>query len=113
LTAKGVFVIEAFVPDLTRFTRNQNTEVSSLDALSVRLEASRHDRALQRVDSHHVLITEAGIKLYPIKMRYAWPSELDLMARLAGLQLRDRWADWGRQQFTSGSSSHVSVYERA
>ena len=51
--------------------------------------------------------------MYPIQIRYAWPSELDLMARLAGLRLRHRWGDWRRGPFTAGSGSHISVYERA
>ena len=50
--------------------------------------------------------------MYPGRLRYAWPSELDLMARLAGLRLRHRWADWRRSPFTSQSPSHVSIYER-
>ena len=50
--------------------------------------------------------------MYPGRLRYVWPSELDLMARLAGLRLRQRWADWRGSAFTSGSRSHVSVYER-
>ena len=50
--------------------------------------------------------------MYPVQIRYAWPSELDLMAQLAGLRLRERWADWAQSPFTSSSASHVSVYER-
>jgi hypothetical protein len=51
--------------------------------------------------------------MYPVRLRYVWPSELDLMARLAGLTLRDRWGGWDRQPFTAASTNHVSVYERA
>ncbi len=67
----------------------------------------------QRVVSQHVLLSEQGIRLYPVQIRYAWPSELDLMARLAGLQLRHRWAGWAQEPFTATSGSHVSVYARA
>ena len=51
--------------------------------------------------------------MYPVEIRYAWPSELDLMARLAGLRLRERWGGWGREAFDASSGAHVSVYERA
>jgi hypothetical protein len=51
-------------------------------------------------------------RFYPVQIRYAWPSELDLMARLAGLRLRQRWGGWRRESFTASSTSHVSVYKR-
>ena len=57
-------------------------------------------------------ITERGIRLYPVVTRYAWPAELDLMARLAGLYLEQRWAGWSGEPFTADSPSHVSVYRR-
>ena len=53
-----------------------------------------------------------GVRLYPIVTRYAWPSELDLMARIAGLRLKDRWAGWNGEPFTATSPRHVSVYAR-
>ena len=67
----------------------------------------------QVVDFRHLYLTEEGIRIYPGRLRYVWPSELDLMARLAGLRLRERWGDWRSSPFTSQSRSHVSVYERA
>jgi hypothetical protein len=66
----------------------------------------------QRQVSHHFTATENGFRHYPIPFRYVWPSELDLMARLAGLRLRDRWGDWRGAPFTEQSRSHVSVWER-
>ena len=114
LTDDGVFVVEAFVPDVTRFTRHQNAGVDDLDSDSVRLEASRHDPVHQRVDSQHVVLRRGeAVEMYPVSIRYSYPSELDLMARLAGLTLRDRWGGWNREPFTSESKFHVSVYERA
>ena len=110
LTDDGFFVIEAFVPDMTRYTRGQNTQVSLVEMDRIRLDASLHDTVDQRVESQHVIISEAGIKLLPVTLRYAWPSELDLMARLAGLRLRERWSDWDRSSFNAGSRKHVSVY---
>ena len=77
------------------------------------LETSVHDRAAQRVVSQHVLLSDRGVQLFPVQLRYAWPSELDLMARLAGLRLRERWGGWSREPFTAASASHVSVYGRA
>jgi SAM-dependent methyltransferase len=112
LTEDGVFVIEAFVPDVTRFTGGQTVRTTSVETDRVTLEASSHDPVRQRVVSQHVVICEDGAKLYPIHIRYAWPAELDLMARLAGLRLRDRWADWDRQPFAADSTQHVSVFER-
>jgi len=112
LAPGGRFVIEAFVPDLTRFTRDQTLLVQRIDTAAVHLEATRHDAAAQRVWSQHVVVREDGIRLFPVELRYAWPSELDLMARLAGLHLAERWGGWARQPFTAASAAHVSVYAR-
>jgi hypothetical protein len=108
-----LFLIEAFVPDLSRFTRGQNTSATKVEADEVRLEFSRHDPLTQRTFSQQVVINEAGTRLYPVQIRYAWPSELDLMARLAGMQLRERWSNWRREPLTPDSTHHVSVYELA
>jgi SAM-dependent methyltransferase len=112
LSDDGVFAVEAFFPDLARFDRHQRTQTTWVDAGRVLLDASRHSPVEQRVDSQHVVITEAGTKLYPVSLRYAFPSELDLMARLAGLELRERWGSWRREPFTAESGRHVSVYAR-
>jgi SAM-dependent methyltransferase len=109
----GVFVLEAFVPDLTRFDRGQRVEARQVATDHVRLDTSVHDPVQQRVMSQHVALSAQGIRLYPVQIRYAWPSELDLMARLAGLQLRHRWAGWAEEPFTATSGSHVSVYAHA
>jgi SAM-dependent methyltransferase len=108
----GVFVVEAFVPDLARFDRGQRVNVNFVEADRVMIDASRHDPVEQRVDSSHVVITESGTRLYPVSIRYAFPAELDLMARLAGLELSDRWGGWRRQPFDAESPRHVSVYGR-
>lgn len=112
LAEGGVFVVEAFFPDLARFDRGQRAQVTQVDANSVMFDASRHDPVEQRIDSQHVVINEDGTKLYPVSIRYAFPSELDLMARLAGLELRERWGGWTREPFTAESGRHVSVYAR-
>jgi SAM-dependent methyltransferase len=108
----GVFVVEAFVPDLGRFDRGQRVNVNFVEPDRVMIDASRHYPAEQRVDSSHVVITESGQRLYPVSIRYSFPAELDLMARLAGLELSDRWGGWRRQPFDAGSPRHVSVYGR-
>ncbi len=109
----GVFLIEAFVPDPTRFTNGQSVGTSHLESDAVQLDLSRHDAAGQRVTCQHLVIDAAGTRLFPAQLRYAWPSELDLMARLAGLRLRERWGGWSGSRFTSSSTNHVSLYEHA
>jgi SAM-dependent methyltransferase len=108
----GVFVIEAFVPDMTRWDRDQRVETHHLGNDGVVLGASRHDPVEQQVASNHLVVSETGVRMYPVRLRYAWPSELNLMARLAGLRLRERWGGWHREPFTASSVRHVSVYER-
>jgi SAM-dependent methyltransferase len=113
LTHDGVFVTETFVPDLARFDRHQRVQVNEVSLNGAELDLSRHDPVRQLIDSQHVMLGERGIRLYPVRIRYAWPAELDLMARLAGLRLRERWGGWRREPFTSDSSFHVSVWARA
>lgn len=110
LEAGGVFVVEAFVPDLSRFTHDQTTQTRHVGTDEIVLECSRHDPVRQRVDSQNIVMRGDSTRLYPVSLRYAWPSELDLMSRLAGLNLRERWGGWNRQPFTRTTGSHVSVY---
>jgi hypothetical protein len=108
----GVFVLEAFVPDLSRYDRGQRVSATRSKLDHVVLDVSQLDTAGQTVFSQHVLIADEGTRLFPVQVRYAWPTELDLMARLAGLRLRARYADWQRTAFSSDAGSHVSIYER-
>jgi SAM-dependent methyltransferase len=108
----GAFVIEAFVPDLARFSGGQNLSARQLSEDRVQLDVSILDPVEQRVRAQHVFLDERGVRLYPVQIRFAWPSELDLMARLAGLQLADRWSGWRREPFTATSRRHVSIYRR-
>jgi SAM-dependent methyltransferase len=112
LTAAGRFVIEVFVPDLARFDRGQSFRVEHVTTDEVDIDVSVHDPVAQIVTAQQVAITRAGTQLRPVQLRYAWPSELDLMAQLAGLELRDRWGGWDRSPFTASSGSHISVYAR-
>jgi hypothetical protein len=113
LTDDGVFVIEAFVPTfLMRVRDDQYVDAENISVDEVWLDVGRHDPVNQTLNESHVSLSAQGVRLYPIVCRYAWPSELDLMARIAGLRLRDRWGGWGREPFTSRSTLHVSVYAR-
>ena len=112
LSTHGRFVIEAFVPDLTRFDRGQRTSTERVDLDRVMLEVTVHDPVRQMATTQHLHITPAGVEMYPVQIRYAWPSELDLMARLAGMELQERWGGWRQEPFTAESPLHVSVYGR-
>jgi SAM-dependent methyltransferase len=114
LAPGGAFLIEAFVPDLTRFDRGQRMDAVHVDTESdlVQFHASAHLAALQQVHTQQFVAERGKLSMSPLRIRYAWPSELDLMARIAGLRLRERWSGWGRTPFTSASGAHVSVYER-
>lgn len=112
LTDGGVFVLEADVPDLEGFVGGAQVEMSHLDAGRAILSSVRYRRATQIEESQMIVMSAKGLEFYPITVRYAWPGELDLMARLAGLELRERWGDWRRHPFTDSSHRHVSVYAR-
>ena len=109
----GLFLVECFVPDPVRFADgNQTVRVVSLDDNHVRLNASIHDAADQTVRTHVMIVRDGSISTRPVSLRYCWPAELDVMARLAGLELAHRWAGWTRRRFTAHATQHVSVYRR-
>jgi SAM-dependent methyltransferase len=110
LEPSGHFVIEAFVPDPTLYNRNQRVSTTRVDTDRVQLDAAQYDPVEQKVTSQHILIGKEGIVLLPVQLRFAWPSELDLMARLAGLAREARFGGWQGEKFTAASGSHVSVY---
>ncbi len=112
LTPDGTFVIEAFVPDLTRYDRvGRRTSTTLISDERTLMEVSKLDAASQRVHSQLVAIEDSGVHRYPVELRFAYPPELDLMARIAGMRLRERWGGWDRRPFTSESANHISVYE--
>ena len=113
LSERGTFVIEAFVPNLASFNQGQSVRAARVADHEVRLDLEHHDSVNQLFKRQHVFIREDGIRMCPLQFRYAWPSELDLMAQIAGLRLRHRWAGWRGEVFTSESEMHISVYERA
>lgn len=113
LTEDGVFVVEGGVPaEFYRLRNNQYVDAEAIETGRVRFDVARFDPVTQLLEETHVTLSRAGVQLHPIVTRYAWPSELDLMARIAGLQLRERWAGWEREPFTAASGNCVSVYER-
>ena len=110
LTSTGCFLIEAFVPDLNRFNGGQVNWATKVEDEVVELDVGQHDAVNQRVTSQKVVLKDQSVKLYPVQIRYVWPAELDLMAQLAGLRLRDRWGSWQRTPFDSTSGKHISIY---
>lgn len=113
LTADGAFVVETYVPTfLYRLRNDQYVDAEMIEVDEVKLDVLRHDAATQMIEESHVSLSEAGIRLNPVVQRYAWPSELDLMARIAGLRLKARWGSWNREPFDANSAIHVSVYGR-
>ncbi|HSM55827.1 MAG TPA: class I SAM-dependent methyltransferase [Candidatus Sulfomarinibacteraceae bacterium] len=112
LTDDGVFLVEAFVPDLCRYDRGQRVSAVNIEEDAVQLDVSRLDPVRQQVTSQHVVYSTEGTQLYPVKLRYIWPSEMDLMARLAGLERRHRWGSWTKEAMTAKSEKHISVYGR-
>jgi hypothetical protein len=111
LTDDGSFVVEAYVPSfLYRLRNDQYVDAETIEVDEVRLDVLRHDPAHQMIEESHVSFTQVGVRLNPIVQRYVWPSELDLMARIAGLRLKNRWGGWNQEPFNSNSGAHVSIY---
>ncbi|MFE0385390.1 class I SAM-dependent methyltransferase [Streptomyces bungoensis] len=110
LAPGGRFVVEVAVPDLRRLPPGQDVVPFRVDG--ERLGFDLYDVATQSMSSHHVRVVDGRGSYESVPFRYVWPAELDLMARLAGLRLRDRWDGWTRQPFTSESRQHVSVWEK-
>lgn len=108
----GVFVVAAAIPSAW-VRRDQFVNVEALDAARVILDVNRYDAATQILDENHVSPTGDGVQMGPISCRLIWPSEMDLMARIAGLELVERWADWNCRPDDAASARHVSVSARA
>ncbi len=113
LAPGGAVVLECFVPDPGRFDRGQRVHILELSEDVLIVEYSVHDPVAQRINTQMVNYTGGRADLGPLAIRYAWPSELDLMAELAGLRLDHRYGDWDARPFDAGSTKHVSVYRAA
>jgi len=110
LAPGGRFLIETHVPDLQRLPLGQTIIPFRADPGGVSFDV--YDVATQRFSSQHFHFSETGVRATPVELRYAWPAELDLMARIAGLALEHRFAGWGREPFAALSRAHVSVYRK-
>jgi SAM-dependent methyltransferase len=110
LEAGGSFVIEVGVPDLQRLPPGQT--VVPFDVSADHLGFDEYDLAGQGLVSHHFSLVDGTWERASVPFRYVWPSELDLMAQLAGLSLSGRWSDWDRAPFTAESRKHVSVWQK-
>ncbi|HEX6312084.1 MAG TPA: class I SAM-dependent methyltransferase [Acidimicrobiia bacterium] len=111
LAPGGRFVIEAFVPDPSRFVRGHRADVAYVSG-GVRINASWHDTSTQRIASLVLWLSPAGLRSWPVHIRYSYPAELDAMTLGAGLGLEHRWSGWERRPYTPDCPRHVSVYVR-
>jgi SAM-dependent methyltransferase len=105
----GCFVIELGVPGLRTLPPGERFQVfyGSEDYWGI----DEYDVANQGLISHHLESVDGTLKRFSMPFRYVWPAELDLMAQIAGMTLRERWSGWNREPFTSESTKHVSVWE--
>jgi SAM-dependent methyltransferase len=106
----GCFVIEVGVPQLQRLPPGET--FVPFDVSPTHLGFDEYDVASQGLISHHYSVVDGKLDVSSVPFRYVWPSELDLMARLAGMTLRERWSGWKREPFTSESTKHVSVWQK-
>jgi SAM-dependent methyltransferase len=110
LAPGGQFVVEVGVPDLQRLPPGESVRPFAISP--TKLGFDEYDLVNQGLVSHHFRIEDGHLDARSIPFRYVWPAELDLMARLAGMTLRERWSDWHRRPFTADSRQHVSVWEK-
>jgi SAM-dependent methyltransferase len=106
----GCFVIEVGVPELQRLPPGET--IRAFHVSETRWGLDEYDVARQGLTSHHFEIVDGRLDRFSVPFRYVWPAELDLMAQLAGMRLRERWSGWKREPFTSESRKHVSVWEK-
>jgi SAM-dependent methyltransferase len=110
LASGGCFVVEVQVPRLRRLPPGERFQVFDVSPTHVGID--EYDVERQGLVSHHYWIEDGRVEVLSPPFRYVWPSELDLMAQLAGMTLRERWGDWDRSPFTDESKKHVSVWEK-
>jgi len=107
----GFFVIEVYIPELRRLPPGEN--IHAFTVTPTHLGFEEYDVSTQIAFSHHYWVEDGRLETFSAPFRYVWPSELDLMARIAGMTLRERWSDWKREPYTKDSRSHVSVWQKA
>jgi len=106
----GCFLIEVGIPELRRLPPGETLRAFYVS--ETRWGLDEYDVAAQGLTSHHFEIVDGRLRRLSVPFRYVWPSELDLMAQLAGMRLRERWSGWQREPYTSESTKHVSVWEK-
>ncbi|WP_326641445.1 class I SAM-dependent methyltransferase [Nonomuraea fuscirosea] len=106
----GSFVIEVYIPELRRLPPGQT--VHPFTVTPAHLGFEEYDVASQTAVSHHYWVVDGRLETRSTPHRYVWPSELDLMARIAGMTLRERWSGWNREPYTGDSRSHISVWRK-
>jgi SAM-dependent methyltransferase len=106
----GVFVVEVGIPDLQRLVPGET--IVPFDVSETHWGFDQYDVATQSMTSHHLEIVDGRADRFSVPFRYAWPAEYDLMAELAGMRLRERWAGWHREPFTASSRQHISIWEK-
>lgn len=111
LTPNGKLVIEALMPRHSSHGDAGKVTLAHATDDRVILNVTETDALAQTIQTRQVVLSPSGIEIHPVRIRYSWPSELDLMAQLAGLQLHARWSDWTGQPFTADDQRHISVYE--
>jgi SAM-dependent methyltransferase len=111
LAPDGLFVFDSLMPNASRSSNNQEMRIVPTQGDQLVLQFRQYYPHEQRYTSDYVIIRDNDVRHMQVRFRYAWPAELDLMARLAGLRLRDRWGSWRRGPFTAASTHHVAVYE--
>jgi hypothetical protein len=112
LVPGGRLVIEFHIPDLSGFRDGATCRVARLGPAEVELRVSEHHPIEQKIVSQHVWLGEGKVRVRPVVVRYAWPAETDLMARMAGLDVEARYGDWDRRPFGSDSRTCISVYRK-
>jgi SAM-dependent methyltransferase len=112
LAGDGAFVLECRVPVAPTWPSQQRISAEQVEIDYIVLDISRYDPVTQILDDNHVRIDAQGVAFGPIRLRLAEPPEFDLMARIAGLRLRERWGGWNGEPYTAASWRHVSVYEQ-
>jgi SAM-dependent methyltransferase len=113
LAEGGVFVVEASILDVAAFRRGQAVIPRFTSTERVELQVLHYDAATQTVETTNVHLSNEGVHLNGFTNAYASPQELDLMARLGGLALRERWGSWSREPFAASSTRHISLYGRS
>jgi SAM-dependent methyltransferase len=108
----GKFLVEAFLHDRLQWSTVEQFSTTGVERDRVTVRAAIHDPVEQVIKLQHMTIGTGGVSFRPNRLRYIWPSELDLMGQLAGMRLLARWGDWKKTPFSAHSASMVSVYEK-